>query len=457
MHDVLGEPLGAQPDAPPRELTVEEAIDLAIGLQQHGNVDAAAMVYDEIRRVDPGNARALHYAGVLEHQRGRSAVAVTLIERSLAQEPGAADWHNNLAIALQGCGRIDEAIREYERAISLDPNHASAYSNLGVLLRATGRPAEAEQAYRHAIRSNPAHIDAHTNLGILLNGLERTEEAVACFCKVITLKPKHPEARKLLALAHCTLGEIEEAARIFEEWLRADPGDPVARHMLSACSGRDVPPRASDGFVAATFDSFASSFESKLARLSYRAPRLVAVMLEDAAGEPAKSLDVLDAGCGTGLCGALLAAYARTLTGVDLSAGMLAQAREKQVYDELLQIELTAYLRTRPAAFDAIISADTLVYFGDLTDVVGAAAGALRGGGLLIFTLERAVGASAPDFRLETHGRYTHAQDYVERLLWRHGFEVLIVHADLRTEAGAPVHGLVIRARKASSSEGGHV
>lgn len=448
MHDVLGEPITQPAERPPRELTVEEAIGLAVQLQQQGNLEAAEIIHREIRHVDPDNARALHFAGVLAHQQGRCDEGVALIQRSLAAEPDRADWHNNLAIALQGGGRFDEAIREYERTIALDPNHANAYSNLGVLLRAVGRPAEAEAAYRNAIRINPTHIDAYTNLGILLNGLKRTEEAVVCFCKVITLRPKHPEARKLLALAHCALGEIDEAARIFQEWLAADPDDPVARHMLSACTGQDVPQRASDGFVASTFDSFAASFESKLARLSYRAPKLIAVMLEDAVGEPAKTLDILDAGCGTGLCGTLISGCARTLTGVDLSAGMLAQAREKHVYDDLQQMELTEFLRGRSAVFDVIVSADTLVYFGDLDGVVQAASGALRNDGLFIFTLERAMAESAPDFQLETHGRYTHAQRYVEQVLKRYGLESLIAHSDLRMESGTPVRGLVIRARK---------
>jgi predicted TPR repeat methyltransferase len=94
------------------------------------------------------------------------------------------------------------------------------------------------------------------------------------------------------------------------------------------------------------------------------------------------------------------------------------------------------------------VSADTLVYFGELDEVVQAVAGALRSDGLFIFTLERAMAESAPDFRLETHGRYTHAQRYVEQVLKRYGFESIIAHSDLRMEAGAPVPGLVIRARK---------
>ena len=226
-------------------------------------------------------------------------------------------------------GRLEQAIDACQRAIAIDAGHANAHSNLGVLLRATGRPAEAEAAYRAAIALDPQHVDAYTNLGILLNGLKRTEEAAACYSRVITLRPKHKEARKLLALAHCTLGEIGEAVAIFDEWLQEEPDDPIARHMHAACTGADVPARASDGFVERTFDSFAASFESKLERLSYRAPALVAAMIEEAGVEPTKRLDVLDAGCGTGLCGPLLAPYARRLVGVDLSEGMLARAKEK--------------------------------------------------------------------------------------------------------------------------------
>ena len=147
--------------------------------------------------------------------------------------------------------------------------------------KATGKPAEAEAAYRTAIRLNPEHIEAYANLGILLNGLQRTEEAAACYCKVITLMPRHREARRLLALAHCTLGEIDQAVGVLETWLAEEPRDPIALHMLAACTGRDVPARASNEFVARTFDSFAASFEAKLERLKYRAPALVAAMLAD--------------------------------------------------------------------------------------------------------------------------------------------------------------------------------
>jgi len=438
-----------QSDTPTRELTLDEAIELAITLQQQDELVAAGELLRRALEIAPDHPRALHYAGVLAHQQGRGDEAIALIQKSLLIEPGRADCHSNLGIVFQAAGRLAEAIDECQRAIGIDAGHANAHSNLGVLLRATGRPAEAEAAYRTAIQLNPEHIDAYTNLGILLNGLRRTEEAAACFCRVITLRPKHREARKLLALAHCTLGEVNEAAHIFEEWLGEEPEDPIALHMCAACTGEDVPARASNAFVERTFDSFASSFEAKLEKLSYRAPALVAGMLEGSGLAPSHSLDTLDAGCGTGLCGPLVAPYARRLVGVDLSEGMLTLAKQKKIYDTLIRMDLAEFLRQQTDAFDVIVSADTLVYFGDLEDVVESAATALRPGGILIFTLEEAFEEQLDlGYRLEFHGRYTHARAYVERVLGRAGLRPEIARGELRTESGAPVAGLVVRATK---------
>lgn len=438
-------------DPGPRELTLEEAVQFAILLQKGEQFTHAQELYRRVLEVAPDHAPALHFSGVLAHQQHRDDEAVELIERSLALEPTLADWHSNLGIVYQSLGRIHEAAAAYRRAIAVDPGHANAHSNLGVVLRAAGETEAAEAAYRKAIELDPAHADAYTNLGVLLGALNRTKEAAECYCRAITLRPKHREARRLLAIAHATLGEVPEAVAILEEWLGEEPGDPVARHMLAACTGRDVPSRASDEFVECTFDGFAASFESKLRRLSYRAPALVAAALEDSGIEAARRLDVLDAGCGTGLCGPLVTPYARRLTGVDLSAGMLAQARKKEVYDALAKCELLAYLQNSLEAFDLILSADTLVYFGDLEAVVRAAARALRPGGLFVFTLERA-DECATGFRLEVHGRYSHARAYVEQLLVAAGLEPRLWEAELRMEAGAPVAGLVVRASKPRTS-----
>jgi predicted TPR repeat methyltransferase len=361
--------------------------------------------------------------------------------------PEQADCYSNLGIIYNAVHRVDDAIAAYRRAIALNPGHVNAYNNLGILLKATGRPAEAEAAYRKALELNPQFIDSYHNLGVLLASLKRTQEAVICYCKVTTLAPRHRETRRMLGLAYCVLGERDKAIALYEDWLKEEPDHPVVPHLLAACTGRGVPARASDECVRMIFDSFAASFESKLAHLQYRAPALVQAMLEDSGRKPARSLDVLDAGCGTGLCGPLVAPYARRLTGVDLSAGMLAQARSKDIYDELVEDELTHFLCSRPGEFDIVVSADTLVYFGDLRDVAVAAHAALRPGGLFVFTVEELVSEDHElSIRLEPHGRYAHSRWYVERVLAESGFSVEVVPAELRMESGVPVRGLVLRA-----------
>ena len=159
---------------------------------------------------------------------------------------------------------------------------------------------------------------------------------------------------------------------------------------------------------------------------------------------------MLDAGCGTGLCGPLLRPYARRLVGVDLSAGMLAKAKEQDVYDDLVKAELTAFLGGVSQAFDLIASADTLVYFGALNPVLAAAATALRPGGRFVFTLERVEDEHPPDgFRLHPHGRYSHTGDYLTRAMAEAGLTACsIKSAVLRKEIGQAVSGIVVVASK---------
>ena len=153
-------------------------------------------------------------------------------------------------------------------------------------------------------------------------------------------------------------------------------------------------------------------------------------------------------GCGTGLCGPLIAPWVQRLTGVDLSAPMLKQATRRG-YDELVKGELTQFIAAHPGRFDLIVSGDTLCYFGDLEPVLHAAAAALRARGLLIFTVEElASDELARGFRLNVSGRYSHSRAYVSRTLAANDFDVLAIESDvLRNEAGNPVAGLVVTAR----------
>ncbi|MGH8219325.1 MAG: tetratricopeptide repeat protein [Steroidobacteraceae bacterium] len=432
------------------EVTLDEALSIAVLLQQRGRLDDAEKIYRAVLEGIPEHADASHFLGVLAHQRGDDAEAAALIEALLARFPDNADAWSNLGIVRRSAGQLGLAAEAFRRAIALDARHANAYSNLAILLRAEGRIEEAEAAYRQAIAIDPEHARAWHNLGVLLEGRGQVPEAVQAYCRATVLEPGNAEAKRLLAHAYCTLGELPKAIEVLESWLASEPAHPIATHLLAACCGENVPGRASDACVESMFDSFASSFDAKLQRLRYQAPQLVARVLSESLPPPAKGLLIADLGCGTGLCGPLLAPYARELVGVDLSVGMLERARERAVYDELVREELSGYLARHDARFDVIVSADTLVYFGELGNVLAAMARALRPGGISAFTLEKAADEPASGYRLETHGRYTHAEGYVRGLLAALHLDPLIVNVELRMEAGRPVAGMLVRTMRRS-------
>jgi predicted TPR repeat methyltransferase len=129
---------------------------------------------------------------------------------------------------------------------------------------------------------------------------------------------------------------------------------------------------------------------------------------------------------------------------------MIERARGRQCYDELVVGELSAFMRSRMRQFDAIVSADTLVYFGALEEPLSAAHGGLQEGGVLVFTVESLSAPSSDDYRLEAHGRYAHSERYLRGALAASGFSVVSIEsATLREESGEPVSGAVVTARRA--------
>jgi predicted TPR repeat methyltransferase len=437
------------PPARPVNFTVDEALHLGLQLHRGGLLDEAETLYRRILEALPDDLNALHFLGLLCHQQNRRAEAAELIERIIALDPQNADAHNNIGNVLEGLGKLSEAEACYRKAISLQPDHAPAHNNLGVVLMARKRAAEAVAVYRRAIELVPDSADFRYNLGNALRKSGEIEAAVDAYREAVTLKPDHAGACQGLARTLVQADRREEAAGVFEDWLRADPASPVVLYLRAACLGQDLPDRAPDAYVKQVFDEMADSYDAHLVEnLDYRGPSLLMEALSSVLPPPAAALDILDAGCGTGLCGPLLRPYARHLTGVDLAPAMLAKAAGCKAYDDLINAELTAFLGRQPETYDLICSADTLCYFGALEQVFQVVVQALKPGGLFAFTLEDGGGESS-DWQLNPHGRYAHARSYVEAAL---GQASLAVHSIcsvvLRYEGKQPVAGHLVVAVK---------
>jgi predicted TPR repeat methyltransferase len=426
-------------------LSIDEAFDLGLKLHQGGDLEGAEQLYQGIIASVPDHLDTLHFYGVLCHQQQRQQEAADLIGRIVEIDPDNADAHNNLGNVLEGLGKVADAEACYRKAISLMPDHAPALNNLGVVLMAGKAIDDALDAYARAVELAPETADYRYNLANALRKVGRTADAVAAYRQAVDLDPTHIGAWQGLSRTLLQADRTDEAKQVFDSWLEKDPENSIALYLQAAWLGQGAPGRAPDAYVQKTFDDMADGFDDHLQRtLDYRAPQLLIDALAEILPQPEGSLEIMDAGCGTGLCGPRLKPYARRLVGVDLSAGMLARARGVRAYDELVQGELTAFLQDRTDAYDLIVSADTLCYFGDLAAVMKHAATALKSGGVLAFTVEDG-NPAVHGWQLNPHGRYTHADGYVQQVLDDAGLAVQMIQSVLlRREGGQPVNGRLV-------------
>jgi predicted TPR repeat methyltransferase len=391
--------------------------------------------------------KTIHDA-LAHHQQGRLREAESIYLDLLLKQPNDVDALHYLGVLRVRLGRLDDAIELVKRSLKLAPHNADAWNSLGNMLVTGNNEKAAEFAYTSATNQKPDYAEAWYNLANLFRRQRRRNEAVNCYRRVIELNPKFAGAYENIALLFLRIGRPDLTADVYRRWLAVEPDNPIARHMAAAYSNETAPTRAEDEYVAKIFDRFADTFDEALEKLHYAAPGLLTAALTEVIPFTEKRLAVLDAGCGTGLCGPLLRSSARQLVGVDLSAGMLAKARERQVYDELHESELVAFMRARPREYDVVISADTLVYFGALEDAMSGAASALKPGGVLAFTVEAEPVGSTEKFQLHKSGRYSHSSDYVRECLEAAGLTVLLIEgAVLRKEGGLDVLGYVVLAK----------
>jgi predicted TPR repeat methyltransferase len=456
-----------------------DVFEQARALHHAGKFADAAALYRQVVAQDINHFRAYNNLGACEDELQHWEQAELAFRSALALAPDEAPIQHNLGRLLHKQGKHTDAEHHYCIAIQLNPEFGDVYFNLGrlmqdlhrlkeatvILLKATQlipdstRPQavlgdvffdlqmlpEALTAYRKVTDITPTDAEAHFHVGKVLETMSLHDEAAESYRCSLAIEGASPATREALARSLTMANRQEAAVQSLQEWLELEPEQPVATHMLAALGSTPIPDGASEEYVRDTFDRFADNFDVTLEKLNYQAPHLVQQMMNRHYKEPAANLHILDVGCGTGLCGPLLRPFAASLTGIDLSAGMLKLAAARKIYDELLEIELVAYLASQKSRFDAIVSADTFCYLGKLDTAFEAAARALKVAGMLIFTVEQST--EQGNYRLGLHGRYAHNETYVRNKLSEAGFDKIDIEChQIRNEGGIPVEGIIVTA-----------
>jgi predicted TPR repeat methyltransferase len=275
-----------------------------------------------------------------------------------------------------------------------------------------------------------------------LRDVGKIQAAYLCQSRADELQPHNClRLRRLAELAHIA-GKRDKAREAYELCLTLEPDDAEVRHLLTSLRDETAPQRVPSECIEQLYRRFSTFYETNMCEeLNYHAPTHLAEAIAHAT-DHRSSLDTLDLGCGTGLSGKAVAPSTSRLIGVDLSKEMLEIAETTGIYDELHADEITTWLQKTTERFDLILACDSLIYFGDLAQVLIPAAQCLRSGGILGFSVER---GQTPPFRLTDSGRYEHHEDHIRKAAEIAGLKLLSIKEHfIRMEYGQEVIGWVV-------------
>jgi predicted TPR repeat methyltransferase len=392
------------------------SLNNARSLYQAGRLPEAARLFHDVLRVNPRHFEALHTLGIIYFHSGQFQHAQYLLDEALKIDPTNLEGLCFRGLALIELKRYDLALVSFDRALAIDPDFIHARCNRAIVLFDTKRLEEALAEYDHILAIKPDHAISLHNRGNTLEAMGRLEEAVASFDKALAIQPDFAAA---------------------------------AEHRDLLLFKLDKLTRAPAFAMRALFDDFAPRFdETMLETLGYRGHLHLRTLATRVLPRLSPPLRILDLGVGTGLVGGAfrdLAAGGR-LDGIDVAPRMIEAARARGIYDDLILGDLETVLHGRGPSYDLIVSADTMVYIGDLARAFSGVAKRLVPAGFYLFTAESKEGEGWEQAKTK---RYRHAESYLRAEAAHAGLEFTdIVKCLLRREYGEPVPGFAVALRK---------
>jgi predicted TPR repeat methyltransferase len=422
-----------------------------------GQLAEAARLYQEVLSANPAHLEALYSLGMIFFQANQLEQAESLFGQVLRVAPLFADGLCMRGVTLVKLNRPEEALSCFKQASTIRPDFVEALSNHATTLVQLGRYSEGLQELERVLALSPEHALSWNNRGNALFAMKRYPEAVQSYDRALAIFPEFPDAKLNRLYA---LGDLKRGTPEFPEILCAQ-GAELMRHQRSGEALRcfdealaikaDYPEAialrltAMRGAVRDLFDECAPDFEaSMLNNLNYRGHMQVREVAELTWTGPRTGLIVADLGCGTGLVGAQFKDWTAggRLDGVDFAPRMLDEARKHGIFDNLILGDLEPFLNEGAAQYDLVVTADTMIYFGDLTGVFAGVAKRLKPGGQFIFSLEAKHGEGWEE---TPKHRFRHSEVYLREMTQRAGLQFLHIRpTTLRFESGVPLAGFTV-------------
>lgn len=203
-----------------------------VGYANRGDDSAAVRAFEEAAHLDPANAYAHYYLGLVRLQEFHAPDrALESLMRAAELAPGEAEIRYQIGVAHEDLGDREAARDAYVEATTLHDAHARAYHRLGRLSEGDGEIRDAIDWYTQAIFADPYFPWPYVELGNLYATWGRPQEAVQVFENGIANSaledrrhaPGYAQQRADLGRVYLEMDEPELAITYLEQAVELHP------------------------------------------------------------------------------------------------------------------------------------------------------------------------------------------------------------------------------------------
>ena len=336
--------------------------------------------------------------------------ALKKVNNLLKIQPNNADLHNNKGIILRALKKYNDALKCYKDAIIIDKNNPIYFNNRGNLYWDMGEEKLADKDYNKSLDINPKYYDALINLIKLRQYQELHEEAENLCLKALEINKNNNMGFKLLGISQINQRKIDLGIKNLNISQKIK-FDRSIEHQIDILKGKEVDTTPME-FIENTFDHYANKFDHHLINiLNYSVPNFIEKEL-NLIDKKIKFENVIDLGCGTGLCGKFLKNKSSNLIGIDISPRILEKADKKNIYDKLICSNFIDYLKKTSSQFDLFVAADVFIYTGEISETFDLIKKRASKESYFIFSTET---LNQGNYKLQESGRFSHSENYIKQ------------------------------------------
>ncbi len=204
-----------------------------VSAAQHGDNSEAVRRFEAALALDPSNAQAHYFLGLIRLQQFQDAGrATSSLERAVEFDPTNSDARYQLGVALERLERFDDAAATYEEVLAQVPTHSGALYRLGQYAEVRGSVRDAIDFYTRSIYADPYFSLPYNALANIYIRYERPQEALQVLQNGIDNCVETDPSERVgnamnradLGRVYLSLNELDLAVSYLGQAMSLDPG-----------------------------------------------------------------------------------------------------------------------------------------------------------------------------------------------------------------------------------------